>query len=58
MCNLWYMATNNKWITIKIPRPLREAYDTLSSHSHANFAQFTQYAIRKELERMEGVDHG
>ena len=52
------MASNNKWITIKIPRPLREAYDTLSTHSHANFAQFTQYAIRKELERIGDVDHG
>ena len=47
------MSDPGKWLTIKIPRSLKIAYDDTKS-TFPNFTQFVQHAIRKEIGELGG----
>ena len=47
--------SNRNWISIKIPRILRTEFEKYES-SFPNFAQFAQYAIRRQIEKLEAAE--
>ncbi len=46
------MRKHDKWLTIKIPRTLKEKFEN-TENDFPNFAQFAQFSLRKELEKLE-----